>query len=176
MAQKSPGKAHREGISLADLFRLFPDDDTAQAWLEEQRWGGEPWCPHCGSFNVRRNKHQSMPWRCAERECRKRFSVRVGTPLKGSPLGYQTWLVAIYLLTTPLKGQSSMKLHRDLNVTQKTAWFLAHRIHKTFAGERTPSLARWKWTKRTWAGNEEGKRLTYADLKQPNGLSSGVRG
>ncbi len=135
MASKAPGKAHREGISLIELFRLFPDDEAAQAWLEEQRWGGEPWCPHCGSLNVRRNKHPSMPWRCAERECRKRFSVRVGTPLQGSPLGYQTWIIAIYLLTTSLKSQSSMKLHRDLKVTQKTAWFLAHRIHKAFAGE-----------------------------------------
>lgn len=138
IAQKAPGKAHREGISLIELFRLFPDDEAAQAWLEEQRWGVEPWCPHCGSFNVRRNNHRSMPWRCTERECRKRFSVRVGTPLQGSPLGYQIWVVAIYLLTTSLKGQSSMKLHRDLNVTQKTAWFLAHRIRKAFADENDP--------------------------------------
>ena len=138
MAYKAPGKAHREGLSLVELFRMFPDDDAAQTWLEEQRWGGEPWCPHCGSFNVRRNNHKSMPWRCAERECRKRFSVRVATPLQGSPLGYQTWVVAIYLLTTSLKGQSSMKLHRDLKVTQKTAWFLAHRIRQSFTGDGTP--------------------------------------
>ena len=138
MAQKAPGKAHREGMSLVELFRMFPDDEAAQAWLEEQRWGGEPWCPHCGSFKVRRNNHKSMPWRCAERECRKRFSVRVATPMQGSPLGYQIWVVAIYLLTTSLKGQSSMKLHRDLKVTQKTAWFLAHRIRKTFANDDGP--------------------------------------
>lgn len=135
MAHKAPGKAHREGISLPELFRMFPDDSTAQAWLEEQRWGGEPWCPHCGSFNVRHNNHKSMPWRCAERKCRKRISVRLGTPLQGSPLGYQIWVVAIYLLTTSLKGQSSMKLHRDLKITQKTAWFLAHRIRKAFDQE-----------------------------------------
>ena len=133
MAKKAPGKAHREGVSLAELFQMFPDDSTAQAWLEEQRWGGEPWCPHCGSFHVKLNNHKSMPWRCAERECHKRFSVRVGTLLQGSHLGYQTWVIAIYLLTTSLKGQSSMKLHRDLKITQKTAWFLAHRIRKTFA-------------------------------------------
>ena len=138
MAQKAPGKSHREGMSLIELFRMFPDDETAREWLEEQRWGGEPWCPHCGSFNVRRNNHKSMPWRCAERECRKRFSVRVATPMQGSPLGYQIWVIAIYLLTTSLKGQSSMKLHRDLNITQKTAWFLAHRIRKTFSDNGSP--------------------------------------
>ena len=138
MARKAPGKAHREGLSLVELFRMFPDDETAQAWLEEQRWGGNPWCPHCGSFNVRRNNHRSMPWRCAERECRKRFSVRVATPMQGSPLGYQIWVVAIYLLTTSLKGQSSMKLHRDLKVTQKTAWFLAHRIREAWMPRNIP--------------------------------------
>ena len=135
---KAPGKAHREGLSVRALFRMFPDDDAAQAWLEEQRWGGEPWCPHCGSLNVRRNNHKSMPWRCAERECRKRFSVRIATPMQNSPLGYQTWVIAIYMLTTSLKGQSSMKLHRDLEVTQKTAWFLAHRIRQTFAASNGP--------------------------------------
>ena len=77
MAHKAPGKAHRNGISLVELFRIFPDDDSAQAWLEEQRWGGEPWCPHCGSFHVKHNpNNRSLPWRCAERECRKKFSVR----------------------------------------------------------------------------------------------------
>ena len=138
MAKKAPGKAHRKGISLRGLFRKFPDDDAAQAWLEEQRWGDEPWCPHCGSFNVRRNNHPSMPWRCAERECRKRFSVRIGTPLQNSHLGYQVWVIAIYLLTTSLKGQSSMKLHRNLEITQKSAWFLAHRIRKAFAEGGSP--------------------------------------
>ena len=134
MTQKAPGKAHREGMTLAQLFKRFPTDDAAQAWFEEQRWGGEPWCPHCGSFKVKHNpNHQSMPWRCAERECRKKFSVRVGTPLQGSHLGYQIWALAIYLLTTSLKGQSSMKLHRDLGTTQKTAWFLAHRIRDAFS-------------------------------------------
>ncbi len=133
MGQRAPGKAFRAGISLFDLFRMFPDDQAAQEWFEWERWKGEPLCSHCGSFNVKRNNHKSMPWRCAERECRKRFSVRIGTPLQGSHLGYQTWAVAIYLLTTSLKGVSSMKLHRDLKITQKSAWFLSHRIRQSFA-------------------------------------------
>lgn len=130
-------KAFRKGVSLPELFRMFPDAETARLWFEEQRWGGEPYCPHCGSFSVSGTSHASMPWRCREKECRRRFSVRVGTPLQGSHLDYRTWVLAIYLLTTSLKGQSSMKLHRDLGVTQKTAWFLAHRIRRTF--EEAPS-------------------------------------
>jgi len=132
MANKAPGKHYRKGISLPQLFRMFPDDETVQEWLEKQRWGDEPWCPHCGSFNVRRNSHPSMPWRCADRECRKRFSVRTKTSMQRSNLGYQTWIVAIYLMTTSLKSVSSMKLHRDLEITQKTAWHLAHRIRESF--------------------------------------------
>ena len=132
MASKAPGKHYRKGMSLPELFRIFPDDDTAREWLEKQRWGNEPWCPHCGSFNVRYNNHPSMPWRCAERECRKRFSVRTGTPMQRSNLGHQTWVLAIYLVITSLKSVSSMKLHRDLDITQKTAWHLAHRIREAF--------------------------------------------
>ena len=132
MAQKGPGKAYRTGLTIVELLRKFPDDETARLWFEQERWQGEPWCPHCGSFNVWENNHESMPWRCCERKCRKRFSVRVGTVLQGTHLGYQTWAIAIYLLTTSLKGVSSMKLHRDLGVTQKSAWHLAHRIRETF--------------------------------------------
>ena len=162
MTQQAPGKAHREGMSVVELFRMFPDDEAARAWLEEQRWGGEPWCPHCGSFHVKRNNHRSMPWRCAEKECRKRFSVRVATPMQGSPLGYQTWVVAIYLLTTSLKAQSSMKLHRDLKVTQKTAWFLVHRIRKTFA-ERGEAFAGPVEVDETYVG---GKRKNMSNTKR----------
>jgi len=65
--------------------------------------------------------HETMPYRCRERECRKRFSVRYGTVMEGSKLGYRVWAVALYLMTTSIKGVSSMKLHRDLGITQKTA-------------------------------------------------------
>ena len=129
MAHKAPGKSYRKGITLQELFRLFPDDKMAEAWLEEQLWEGTPFCPACASENVKGNqKHKSMPWRCCT--CQKRFSLKTGTAMEGSNLGYQTWVVAIFLLTTSLKGVSSMKLHRDLGITQKSAWHLAHRIRK----------------------------------------------
>ena len=175
MAKKAPGQAHRKGLSVRGLLKQFPDDDTAQAWLEEQRWGGEPWCPHCGSFNVRRNNHKSMPWRCAERECRKRFSVRVGTPLQGSHLGYQTWVLAIYLLTTSLKGQSSMKLHRDLEVTQKTAWFLAHRIRDAFSEPDKGGFAGPVEVDETYIGGLR-KNMSNAKRKELAGTGRGAVG
>ena len=136
---KAPGKSFRDGISLTKLFRMFPDDATAEKWFVTQRWGNEPTCPHCGSTNVQSGaKHKTMPYRCREKECAKRFSVRTGTVMQASNLGYQTWAVAIYLVTTSLKGVSSMKLHRDLEVTQKSAWHLAHRLRKAFEVEVEP--------------------------------------
>lgn len=133
MTQKAPGKAYRQGLTLAGLFRLFPDADAAQAWFEQQRWGDEPYCPHCGSFNVRRDHaHPTMSHRCREKECRKHFSVRTASVMAKSKLDYQQWAIAIYLLTTSLKGVSSMKLHRDLGITQKSAWHLAHRLRKAW--------------------------------------------
>ena len=138
----SPGHSDRKGISLNTLFKMFPDDATAEAWFTEQRWGDTPACPHCGSANVQTGcKHKTMPYRCREKECAKRFSVKIGTVMQSSNLGYQTWAVAIYLLTTSLKSVASLKLHRDLGITQKSAWHLAHRIRASFTTRRPLLMA-----------------------------------
>ena len=131
MAHNAPGKHHRSGMTVMDLFRRFPDDATAEAWFVKVRWPDGVTCPKCGSHNVQvRPTRKPQPYRC--RSCRADFSVRTGTLMHGTKLGYRTWAIAIYLQTTSLKGVSSMKLHRDLGVTQKTAWFLAHRIRETW--------------------------------------------
>ena len=128
---KAPGKHYRKGLSLKALFKLFPDDSTAEKWFVENRWPNGIACPTCGSVNVQTGaKHKTMPYRC--RDCRKRFSARTGTPLEASNLGFQTWLIAIYLIATSLKGVSSMKLHRDLEITQRSAWHLAHRLRQAW--------------------------------------------
>ncbi len=133
MTQKAPGKSHREGISLAKLIRMFPDDATSREWIEGVVWPDGPHCPTCGSFNVQTGiKHKSMTHRCRDCEGKPRFSVKTGTVMQSSKLGYQTWAIAAYLVTTNLKGVSSMKLHRDLEITQKSAWHLAHRLRKAY--------------------------------------------
>ena len=131
MAQRAPGKAFRKGISLIELTRMFPDDATAEAWFIKVRWPVGVCCTECGSLDVQERKtRKPQPFRC--RSCRKDFSVKTGTLMQGSNLGFQKWAIAIYLSTTNLKGVSSMKLHRDLGITQKSAWHLAHRIRETW--------------------------------------------
>ena len=137
MAHKAPGKHYREGMSLVEVMRMFPDDAAAERWFTKVRWPDGAYCPHCGSVNVQDGTaHKTMPYRC--RNCRKWFSVKTGTVMQSSKLGLQVWAVATYLLTTGLKGQASMKLHRDLGITQKTAWHLAHRIRETWAKKNAP--------------------------------------
>ncbi len=118
---------------VQELFRMFPDDATAEKWFAEKRWPDGPHCPYCGSTNVQSGaKHKTMPYRCREKACAKRFSVRTKTPMESSKLGFQTWAIALYQVTTNLKGVSSMKLHRDLGITQRSAWFLAHRLREAW--------------------------------------------
>ncbi len=128
--RKAPGKSHRECITLMEFFKWFPDDESAEAWFVGNRWPDGVCCPRCGSLNVQTGcKHPTMHYRCREKACGRRFfSAKTGTVMEGSKLGYQCWALAMFLLTTSLKSVSSMKLHRDLGVTQKTAWFLAHRL------------------------------------------------
>ena len=133
MGQKAPGKHYRRGISLRKLFKMFPDDEAARKWIESIVWPNGPHCPQCGSTNVQSNiSHKSMTHRCRECPGKPRFSVKTGTVMQSSKLGYQTWAIAAYLVTTNLKGVSSMKLHRDLEITQKSAWHLAHRLRKAY--------------------------------------------
>ena len=136
--QKAPGKAYRQGISLIELGEMFPDETAARAWFERVRWpGGTPICPKCGGDNTAYiASEKPMPYRC--RPCRKFFSVRTGTVLERSHIPLKKWVYAIYLSVTSLKGVSSMKLHRDVKVSQKTAWFLAHRIREAWAQDDEP--------------------------------------
>ena len=137
MSQKAPGKSHRTGISMVELFRRFPDDATAEAWFIERRWPIGIACPHCGSMNVQTGaKHKTMPYRCREKECAKRFSPKTGTVMEGSKLGFQD-LDDRHLPDgdEPEIGVVSMKLHRDLNINQRSAWYLAHRLRVALSEE-----------------------------------------
>ena len=137
--KKAPGKAYRKGITLIEIMRQFQDDATAEAWFMNKRWPQGIACPHCGSMNVQTGtKHKTMPFRCREKECAKRFSAKTGTVMEGSKIGMQKWMIATYLLSTNLKSVSSMKLSRDLGINQRSAWFMAHRLRAAISVKDLP--------------------------------------
>ncbi|MXY61565.1 MAG: IS1595 family transposase [Cenarchaeum sp. SB0665_bin_23] len=131
--QQAPGKSYREGITLTQLIQMFPNDETAEKWFESTIWKDKPCCPFCGNTNIKKTKYKKMPYYCAGRgNCHKRFSVKVGTVMEQSHISYQHWAIATYQFMTNVKGISSMKLHRDLGITQKTAWFMVQRLRESW--------------------------------------------
>ena len=131
MAREAPGKHFRKGLTLLEIADLFADEESAWAWIAERRWPTGPHCPHCGSLNVQEGiKHPSMTHRCRDCDGKPMFSLKTGTIMEGSNLKYRVWAVGLYLFTTNLKGVSSMKLHRELGIGQKAAWFMLHRLRK----------------------------------------------
>ena len=130
MAKKAPGKAHRKGMTLLEVAEKFRDEASAEAWITGVRWPSGPFCPACGSVNVQKSQHPTMTHRCRDCPGEPFFSLRKGTVMEGSKLPYRVWAVGLYLFTTNLKGISSMKLHRELGISQKSAWFMLHRLRE----------------------------------------------
>ena len=134
---KAPGKHYRQGISLVELFELFPDDAAAERWFEERRWGetGNPsHCPMCGSLErLQPNPSRDpLPYWCGA--CRRHFSVKTGTVMHRSKIPLRKWVIAIYLWSISLKGVSSLRLRRDLKISQKSAYFMAQRLREAWSG------------------------------------------
>ncbi len=132
MAHKSPGKSDREGITLVQLCDMFPTEESAREWFEVRIWPDGRHCPHCGSTRTHEASHNNMPYRCSD--CRGYFSVKTGTAMHKSHIPLRKWAFAIYLHLTSLKGVSSMKLHRDIGVSQPAAWFMLQRIRQAWSG------------------------------------------
>ena len=128
-AVNSPSKAHRTGITLVALMDMFPSEQVATEWFESHVWPSGRCCGHCGSVATSAVPNaKPMPYWC--KDCRSYFSVRTGTALERSRVPLRKWAITIYLEITSLKSVSSMKLHRDLGVSQPTAWFMLHRIRE----------------------------------------------
>ena len=120
----------KDDMSIPEFYKRFPTEDACHDFIVQERWNGQPNCTHCGHEKHYQVKG-SMGFKCAG--CRKRFSVRHGTVMEGSKLPLQTWLLALYMMTTARKGISSVQFAKELGVTQKTAWFVANRIREACA-------------------------------------------
>ena len=129
---KAPGKAFRKGVSLMELMDVFPDEKSAQDWFEGIYWPKQRHCGRCGGTGTNATPSgKPMPYWC--RDCRKYFSVKTGTVMQKSNIPLRKWAIGIYLCLTSLKSVSSMKLHRDLGISQKAAWFMLHRLREAWA-------------------------------------------
>ena len=133
MARKAPGKSHRDGITLVELMDMFPTEEAATEWFESIIWPNGRHCPKCGSERTREASHKKMPYWCSD--CRSYFSVKTGTAMQASKIPLRKWAIAIYLCLTSLKSVSSMKLQRDIGVSQPTAWFMLHRIREAWGDD-----------------------------------------
>ena len=122
--------------SFASMLQALPTDTACREYLELKRWNGTPACPHCGVVDANHYKlnvkgeFKGM-YKC--RSCKERFTVTVGTMFEGSPIPLRKWFIAAYIFSAHKKGISSHQLSRDLDVTQKTAWFMLHRLRLAFA-------------------------------------------
>ena len=116
----------------------FQDAEAAREHLERIRWPEGPVCPFCGSVNRAYETKKVGRYRCGEPECRKDFTVTVGTLFERSHIPLNVWFQAVYLLCSSKKGMSAHQLHRMLSVTYKTAWFMAHRIREAMRDGKFP--------------------------------------
>jgi transposase-like protein len=133
-----------ETMNLCSLSRYFHDEAAAWELLESLRWPDGPECPHCGevgraTYLKPRDGQRTTStgkvsyrrtWKCRNKECRRKFSVLVGSIFEDSKVPVSKWLMAFYLLTASKNGVAAYELHRTLGVTNKTAWFIFHRIRE----------------------------------------------
>src|SRR5712692_2312792 len=112
--------------TLTGAIRYFGDSDKCHEFMVAMRWSDGIHCAHCGSEKVGKLILPRRIWNC--KACRKQFTVKLGTIFEDSPLGLEKWLPATWLIVNAKNGISSCELARSLGVTQKTGWFMLHRI------------------------------------------------
>lgn len=169
--------------SLLQLNDYFKEEKTCYEFLAQQIWqDGKSVCPHCGSTNVYTTKSRSTKpskkdipeYRCASKECGKKFSTTTGTIFESSKVPLRTWFAAIYLITTHKKGISSLQLATDLQITQKTAWFLLHRVREMYKISAPEMLTDVVQIDESFFGGKNKNR--HSDKKIPNSQGRSGKG
>jgi len=129
-----------EPKSLQEAIIFFSSIDNCIEYLANKRWPNGVTCPICGSERVSAFNPKRRSWKCSTHHSKREFSVKVGTIFEDSPIGLDKWLTAVWMLTNCKNGISSYEIARDLNVTQKTAWFMLHRIRLALQDEDSKKL------------------------------------
>ena len=155
-------------ISITELFRKFPTEQSCIDWLEAARWHGKPVCPHCGGDeNI--TKPASKPNTYWHRDCRNHFTVKTGTIMHSSKTDTRNWMIAIYYYMTGRKGISAMQLSKELGVQYRTAWHMGHRIREALKEGGDFILEEIVEMDTTYVGGKEGNKHESKKLKAGRG-------
>lgn len=125
-------------ISVFEFIKMFPDEASARKFLINKRCGSQIDCPYCSHKHITELKREGF-FRC--KKCDKVFSVKTGTFMERSKIEIRTWLFAMYYIVTARKSVSSLQFSKEVGITQKTAWFLLHRIREAMTQEDTSLLS-----------------------------------
>lgn len=180
-----------EPKSLQEAVVYFADLDHCQNYLIERRWPNGVVCPTCGSKDVRYLAKQRR-WECKAKHAKKQFSIKVGTIFEASPIGLDKWLCAVWMITSCKNGISSWELHRALGVTQKSAWFMLHRVRlglqnndgsklsgevevdESFIGGKARNMHASKRAEKMVAGSNKGKTIAFAMVERGGKVKTAV--
>jgi transposase-like protein len=113
--------------NLMEAIRFFADPDVANDFVASLRWPNGPECPSCGGRELGYVKTRRL-WQCKSKECKRQFSVKVGTIFEDSPIPLDKWIASVWLIANSKNGISSHELGRSIGLTQKSAWFVLHRV------------------------------------------------
>ena len=152
------------------LTKRFPDEATAVDYAVKQRWGDSVNCPFGCKMAKVYNVSSTQPYKCSK--CRRRFSVRTGTYMESSKIKVRIWLLAMFLMAASKNGISSAEMARQLGITQKTAWFLSHRIKHTFY--QSGKLSGEVETDETFIGGKEKNKHAKDKLRIGGGMAGKV--
>lgn len=154
--------------SLMSLINYFKDEMTCKRFIKEQRWGEVVVCPYCGSVHVYTCK--GLRFKC--KECKNTFSVKVGTIFEDSNISLRKWFIAMYLISSHKKGISSCQLARDLAVTQKTAWYILHKVRTLYAQDDAKALCGEVEMDEMYLGGREKNKHASKKVKGTQGRST----
>jgi transposase-like protein len=152
----------REPGTLQEAVIYFSGPGNCREYLVARRWPKGVTCPHCGSMKVSFSEKYNR-WQCSNRHPRRQFTAKTGTIFEDSPLGLDKWLCAMWQVVNCRNGVSSYEIHRAIGVTQKTAWFMDHRIRLALQGENSGKLAGEVEVDETFIGGKA--RNMHADVK-----------